>query len=84
MFLHVKGWRWTFILAGLPGIILGFLIMATVREPERQRKKQDDGTNAAETKDPNETNTKLKFIVQSFSRPSVIMLCLAGSIRNAG
>ena len=57
--------------------------MATVREPERQKKKQD-GTNAQETKDPNETNTKLKFIVQSFSRPSVILLCLAGSIRNAG
>ena len=57
--------------------------MATVREPERQKKKQDVA-NTPETRDPNETKTKLKFITQSFSRPSVILLCLAGSIRNAG
>ena len=29
------GWRWTFIILGLPGVLLGLLIYLTVREPDR-------------------------------------------------
>lgn len=31
------GWRWTFIILGLPGVLLGVLIYLTVREPDRGR-----------------------------------------------
>lgn len=30
------GWRWAFLLAGLPGIALGLIMLATVREPIRR------------------------------------------------
>ncbi|MXN66357.1 MFS transporter [Stappia sp. GBMRC 2046] len=29
------GWRWAFVVAGVPGILLAFLLRFTVREPER-------------------------------------------------
>ncbi|MEO9470012.1 MFS transporter [Parasphingorhabdus sp.] len=29
------GWRWTFIILGLPGILLGIILYLTVREPKR-------------------------------------------------
>ena len=31
------GWRWTFVILGLPGILLGILLYYTVREPQRGR-----------------------------------------------
>ncbi|AMO73106.1 spinster family MFS transporter [Sphingorhabdus sp. M41] len=31
------GWRWTFVILGLPGILLGVILYLTVREPERGR-----------------------------------------------
>lgn len=31
------GWRWTFVILGLPGILLGILLYYTVREPKRGR-----------------------------------------------
>ncbi len=37
--INGQGWRWVFIIAGLPGIFLGILIMVTIREPERCKDK---------------------------------------------
>ncbi len=34
---HHWGWRWTFYLAGIPGIILAALFLLTVKEPPRRR-----------------------------------------------
>jgi MFS family permease len=31
------GWRWTFVILGLPGILLGIILYLTVREPKRGR-----------------------------------------------
>lgn len=31
------GWRWAFVLMGLPGVLLGFVLFLTVREPKRGR-----------------------------------------------
>ncbi|MGI9363326.1 MAG: spinster family MFS transporter [Parasphingorhabdus sp.] len=31
------GWRWTFIILGLPGVVLGAIIYLTIREPDRGR-----------------------------------------------
>ncbi|XP_035709342.1 protein spinster homolog 1 isoform X3 [Folsomia candida] len=77
--INGQGWRWVFIIAGIPGIFLGFLIMLTVREPERTKGKNEPG-------DKDEVRSScghLCHIVSSFCRPSILLLCLAGSIRNA-
>ena len=31
------GWRWTFVILGIPGILLGIILYLTVREPKRGR-----------------------------------------------
>lgn len=36
------GWRWAFIIAGLPGVILTFLVWRYVDEPERPRPAHSD------------------------------------------
>lgn len=36
------GWRWTFVILGLPGVVLGVLIYLTVREPDRGRFSKSD------------------------------------------
>lgn len=35
IFASAYGWRWAFILIGLPGLLLALLVMLTVREPPR-------------------------------------------------
>jgi len=34
---EIFGWRWTFVLMGLPGMIIGGLVWLTMREPRRGR-----------------------------------------------
>jgi len=34
---EIYGWRWTFVILGLPGILLGLILYLTIREPERGR-----------------------------------------------
>lgn len=35
MIVEAYGWRWTFVLAGIPGILLAPLLLITLREPKR-------------------------------------------------
>ena len=46
------GWRWTFVILGLPGIMLGVILYLTVREPRRgryfQRKVRQSGEDKQE------------------------------------
>lgn len=35
------GWRWTLACAGLPGLVIGALVLATVRDPRRAEPAQD-------------------------------------------
>ena len=37
MLAEAYGWRWMFILLGLPGVLLGIIMYFTIREPERGR-----------------------------------------------
>ena len=30
------GWRETFVVAGIPGLIVGIVVLVTIREPERK------------------------------------------------
>ncbi|XP_013388870.1 protein spinster homolog 1 [Lingula anatina] len=75
-----QGWRWVFIISGIPGLVFGIVIFLTVKEPERrlnqgEMKKNEDGISLRE---------KLHTTIRPFLSPSMILLCLAGSIRNAG
>lgn len=54
------GWRMAFLIAGLPGLVLAVLLMATVREPARRG--ADDRIIAGESA-PIPTRTILKFLV---------------------
>ncbi|XP_021341763.1 uncharacterized protein LOC110442462 isoform X2 [Mizuhopecten yessoensis] len=79
--INGQGWRWSFFLSGAPGIILGVVIFIALKEPERQRdtSKGDDKTPVIELT----AGEKIKKLARYFIRPSVLLICLAGSIRNA-
>lgn len=53
MIAEVYGWRWTFIILGLPGVLLGIILYFTVREPKRGRYFiADDQQTEANTQQP--------------------------------
>ena len=33
-------WRTTFIVAGIPGLVVGIIVLATIKEPERRRSEE--------------------------------------------
>ncbi|KAL3872099.1 hypothetical protein ACJMK2_040053 [Sinanodonta woodiana] len=81
--INGQGWRWTFIISGIPGIVLGLLIFFTIKEPER---KTADGST------DNKIYANLQQIdkakrrwdtLKAFIQPSLLLACLAGSVRNA-
>lgn len=75
----------SFIIAGIPGIVIGFVILLTVREPQRTKvvakaKIEDtEATGEAVATAGDKFKQMLKLM-----RPSLLLLCLASSIRNAG
>ncbi|XP_060069712.1 protein spinster homolog 1-like isoform X2 [Ylistrum balloti] len=79
--INGQGWRWSFFLSGAPGILLAIIIFIFLKEPERKRdtKKGDKNAPVAELSGIE----KLKKLGRYFISPSVILICLAGSIRNA-
>ncbi|XP_074655462.1 MFS-type efflux pump MSMEG_3705-like [Tubulanus polymorphus] len=75
------GWRYVFIISGAPGIAIGILIFLTVKEPKRQSEPGIEHN----VNDGEETRCqKVLRTLKPFTRPSLIVLILAGSIRNAG
>ncbi|PIK45432.1 hypothetical protein BSL78_17707 [Apostichopus japonicus] len=76
-----KGWRWTFWLAGLPGLILSAIIFITMREPPRQGIFTGKNERVSSYQDVS-AGQKLLAVCKCFLQPSLLMLCLAGSIRN--
>jgi MFS family permease len=62
---HHFGWRAAFLLAGIPGLLLGILLLLTVREPARERdKSKADGGKTASLRDVGtmvRTNRTLQF-----------------------
>ncbi|XP_077986710.1 MFS-type efflux pump MSMEG_3705-like [Glandiceps talaboti] len=81
--INGQGWRWVFWICGIPGIVHGFLIFLTLREPERKMGVKD----LPETRKVNEYTQvscwqKTKVVAKPFFNPSLLMICFAGSIRN--
>ena len=80
--VQVLNWRWVFFLSGLAGIAVAPIVLFTVKEPKRTVVK---GAN-----DPSAQEEKLSFcqrfslLVVTFVMPGMLILCIAGGIRNAG
>jgi MFS family permease len=75
----LQGWRYVFIVSGIPGLVIALILVATVKEPERKRMP-----SATQIQDELTCMQKTKGVVTTFLSPSLFMLCLAGAIRNAG
>ncbi|PVD22103.1 hypothetical protein C0Q70_17907 [Pomacea canaliculata] len=79
------GWRWAFYISGMPGIILAILIFLSVREPQRTSfaSSKEDAPNSHDSVLEMSPCQKLCRTLRMFSQPSLILLCLGGSLRNA-
>lgn len=83
--LKSLGWQWVFYICGIPGFVVGALLYVTVREP-KVANANDVAPNisSSQTQQPQESSLqKLKSVSKEFFRPTLLLLCLAGSIRNA-
>ncbi|XP_078349964.1 MFS-type efflux pump MSMEG_3705-like [Oculina patagonica] len=77
-----KGWRWVFWIAAIPGFVLGLLMLLTLKEPERSERP---GVQRIVNRPQRELfREKFLLLGRTFIRPSLLILFLAGSIRNAG
>lgn len=69
------GWRWAYFLSGGPGIVLGVLMLLSMKEPPR---------SGVSSRSAQLTMVqKLPQMLRLFFRPSLFLLCFAGAIRNA-
>nr|XP_054770059.1 protein spinster homolog 1-like [Lytechinus pictus] len=77
--INGQGWRWVFWIAGIPGFLVAALLAFTVKEPVRTR-----NATLQERSESYEVTglQKLKMVMACFCSPSLLILCLAGSIRN--
>jgi len=89
-----EGWRWVFYISAIPGLPLAILIFFTIKEQSPQQVADKKNEEVSEESplitdnkpQPSEMtwNEKLKELFWAFLSPPILMLCLAGSIRNAG
>ncbi|XP_068695017.1 MFS-type efflux pump MSMEG_3705-like [Montipora foliosa] len=76
-----KGWRWVFWIAAIPGFALGILMLLTLKEPSRTEK----GDQSVASPNKGEwLKEKFLLLCKTFTQPSLIILFIAGSVRNAG
>jgi MFS family permease len=68
-----SGWRWAFRVAGMPGIILAIFVFFTIKESERTYQSQRLLSSKI---------SELCYVLKTFLSPSLILLCIAGGIRN--
>lgn len=94
----LQGWRWAWFTSAIPGLILGPLIFLTVREPVRKQKERERESTEASSDQSDDQEALLGSTLQPtmkwtdkalllcrvFLKPSILLLCLGGSIRNAG
>jgi hypothetical protein len=79
----VQGWRWAWIISGLPGIVLAVIILVTVKEPQRQQGESFE-SNFSVNQLEGDWRKKAAAVCSTFLQPSLLILCFAGSVRNAG
>lgn len=84
-------WRWVYRLSGLPGFIVALLLVLTVRtKPIKKIDKNADEIESVEIEKSADgiesveiEKMKFKYTLKEFLKPSLILLCIAGSIRMA-
>ncbi|CAG2209878.1 unnamed protein product [Mytilus edulis] len=79
--LALGGWRWSYFLAAIPGIAVAALLFLTVKDPPRQQSEPDK--DADKEQNTMSVKYKAKRVFTRFFNPSVMLLLLASSIRNA-
>lgn len=84
--LKALDWRWVYYICSIPGFVVSFFIIFTIK-----RNKIDNTSYPVEERSKPSTSTeeemsngqKFKSVLKEFLKPSLILLCIAGSIRNA-
>ncbi|XP_076091392.1 MFS-type efflux pump MSMEG_3705-like isoform X2 [Mytilus galloprovincialis] len=79
--INNQGWRWSYFLAAIPGIAIAALLFLTVKDPPRQQSEPDK--DADKEQNTMSVKYKAKRVFSRFFNPSVMLLLLASSIRNA-
>lgn len=74
------GWRWVFFISGIAGIVVAPIVLFTVREPKRTIDKHKNTKQG----DKISTLQRVVLLLVTFLMPGMLVLCLAGGIRNAG
>ena len=79
-------WRWAFIISGIPGLVLGVIIWLTVKEPKRGASDQAQNSVKNATKAVTlPLSEKIRELFKLFfMSPSLLLLCIAGGVRNGG
>ncbi|KAF0308559.1 Protein spinster 1 [Amphibalanus amphitrite] len=72
------GWRWAYFVSGAPGVLLALLMLATLREPPRAHLSAPPAADSARP-----AARAVPRLLRLFARPPVLLLALAGSVRNA-
>ena len=85
-FVFSKGWRWTHYISGFAGILLGTIFLVTIKEPERKQTKSKQDARISRLLGGKDVTwyRKVGVILRSFANPSLIIVSIAGSVRNAG
>jgi len=75
------GWSWraSYLLAGLPGLLLSFLVLATLRDPASSSTTQSGGAEGAEAGAGG--GGYLQKLWRSFSNPALALLMVAAIAR---
>ncbi|XP_052789670.1 protein spinster homolog 1-like [Mya arenaria] len=82
--INGQGWRWSFFISGIPGILMGLLIFVTVKEPERKNASMQSEQKDTQSEQPKASICqRLGTILKPFLAPSLMLAILAGSVRNA-
>lgn len=81
------GWRWAFVLVGLPGVVLGPLLWFTLREPRRglsRATKEGIERSAGTDIRPDEPKPGFTTLLSEILRsPSMVMLLIAAALISA-
>lgn len=84
--INDQGWRWSFFISGIPGIVIGILMFITLKEPERKsasKQAHEASADKDEFRVVQSRCSRFLAILRPFLAPSLILAVLAGSVRNA-
>ena len=76
-------WRWAFYIAAMPGAIVALILILTVKEPIRGQSEQVSDKKKPVLRMP--LKERIFGLMRTFLlSPSMLLLCIAGGIRNGG